>query len=81
MLIGCRKINVIDNMIRMLEQHTEHLEELVESRTQELDEEKKKVENLLYNILPRYWFISYNKPLFIVPLAYCSHSKWFRDAF
>jgi hypothetical protein len=69
MLIGFRKINVIDNMIRMLEQHTEHLEELVESRTQELDEEKKKVENLLYNILPRYWFISCNKPLFIVRIS------------
>ena len=48
-----RTINVIDNMITMLEQHAEHLEELVEERTLELGDEKKKVETLLYNILPR----------------------------
>lgn len=44
---------MIDNMIKMLEQHAEHLEELVAERTRELHEEKKKVETLLYNILPR----------------------------
>ncbi len=49
-----RQINVIDNMIRMLERHAENLEGLVQERTRELHEEKKKVENLLYNILPRY---------------------------
>jgi hypothetical protein len=38
----------------MLEKHAEHLEDLVAGRTQELHEEKKKVETLLYNILPRY---------------------------
>ena len=47
-----RTINVIDNMLHMLEQHAENLEELVSERTRELGEEKKKVELLLYNILP-----------------------------
>lgn len=51
---GGKTTNVIDNMIHMLEQHAEHLEELVAERTQELAVEKKKVEGLLYNILPRY---------------------------
>jgi atrial natriuretic peptide receptor A len=50
---GGKNVNVIDNMIKMLEQHAEHLEELVAERTHELHEEKKKVETLLYNILPR----------------------------
>ena len=42
-------------MVKMLEKHAEHLEELVVDRTRELGEEKKKVEVLLYNILPRYY--------------------------
>ena len=50
---GGKTINVIDNMIKMLEQHAEHLEELVAERTAELQVEKQKVETLLYNILPR----------------------------
>ena len=48
-----RNINVIDNMIKMMEKHAEHLEDLVAERTVELGEEKKKVELLLYSILPR----------------------------
>ena len=48
-----RNVNVIDNMISMLEQHAEHLEELVADRTRELNDEKKKTDTLLYNILPR----------------------------
>ena len=49
-----RALNVIDKMIKMLEQHAEHLEDLVAGRTAELNEEKKKVEVLLYSILPRW---------------------------
>lgn len=40
-------------MVKMLEQHAEHLEELVAARTRELDNEKKKTDQLLYSILPR----------------------------
>jgi len=49
---GGKQINVVDNMIQMMEEHTEHLEELVALRKEELNVEKKKVENLLFNILP-----------------------------
>ncbi len=41
-------------MLKMLEAQAENLEDLVAERTKELGEEKKKVEMLLYNILPRY---------------------------
>ena len=48
-----RPINVVDNMVKMLEQHAEHLEELVGERTRELNEEKKRTDSLLYSILPK----------------------------
>lgn len=41
-------------MLEKLETHTQHLEELVAVRTHELNAEKKKVELLLYNILPKW---------------------------
>ena len=39
-------------MIRMLERYANNLEEIVEARTAELIEEKKKSDKLLYNMLP-----------------------------
>lgn len=49
-----RPINIVDNMLKRLEVHNRKLEKLVADRTAELNVEKKKVESLLYNILPRY---------------------------
>ena len=44
----------MDNMIRMLEKYANNLEEIVNERTQQLSEEKKKTELLLYRMLPKY---------------------------
>ncbi len=44
----------MDNMIQMLEKYANNLENIVEERTAELLEEKKKTDRLLYNMLPRY---------------------------
>lgn len=41
-------------MLEKLEKHAQHLELLVGERTNELNAEKKKVEALLYNILPKW---------------------------
>ena len=49
-----RDVNIMDNMINLIERHTDNLEELVEDRTKQLLEEKKKTDKLLYKILPRY---------------------------
>lgn len=42
----------MDNMIQKLERYANNLEEIVEARTQELVEEKKKTDILLYRMLP-----------------------------
>ncbi len=42
----------MDNMINKLEKYANNLEEIVESRTVELMEEKKKTDMLLYRMLP-----------------------------
>eukprot|EP00794_Sanderia_malayensis_P009042 gene9042-10009_t len=46
------KRNIVDNMVYMMERYTDHLEDLVEQKTGELLEEKKKIENLLERMLP-----------------------------
>jgi len=46
------KRNIFDNMIYMMERYTENLEELVECKTGELLEEKRKTEALLERMLP-----------------------------
>eukprot|EP01137_Pigoraptor_chileana_P018784 Opistho-2@78831 len=45
--------NLVDNMIRMLEQYSSNLESLVEERTAELGVEKERAEELLYRMIPR----------------------------
>ncbi|XP_070538684.1 retinal guanylyl cyclase 2-like isoform X1 [Ptychodera flava] len=47
-----RKTNIVDSMFKMLEKYSNHLEDLIRDRTQELAEEKKKTDMLLYRMLP-----------------------------
>ena len=53
----CRKINILDNMIQKLEKYANNLEEIVQQRTSELIDEKKKTDMLLYRMLPPYVFM------------------------
>lgn len=48
-----RKSNIFDNMMALMEKYAYNLEELVQQRTTQLSEEKKKTENLLLRMLPR----------------------------
>ncbi|XP_048093246.1 retinal guanylyl cyclase 2 isoform X1 [Alosa alosa] len=47
-----RRTNIIDSMLRMLEQYSSNLEELIRERTEELEIEKQKTEKLLTQMLP-----------------------------
>ncbi|XP_035430039.2 uncharacterized protein LOC118262627 [Spodoptera frugiperda] len=48
-----RKINIVDSMFEMLEKYSNNLEELIKERTEQLDMEKKKTEQLLNRMLPK----------------------------
>ncbi|XP_069354197.1 receptor-type guanylate cyclase Gyc76C isoform X2 [Maniola hyperantus] len=48
-----RKTNIVDSMFEMLEKYSNNLEELIKDRTEQLDMEKKKTEQLLNRMLPR----------------------------
>lgn len=47
-----RSNNIMDNLIRRMEQYANNLEGLVDERTKAYVEEKKKAENLLNRMLP-----------------------------
>ncbi|XP_051572013.1 retinal guanylyl cyclase 2-like isoform X3 [Myxocyprinus asiaticus] len=47
-----KKTNIIDSMLRMLEQYSSNLEELIRERTEELEIKKQKTEKLLTQMLP-----------------------------
>ncbi|XP_030635513.1 retinal guanylyl cyclase 2 [Chanos chanos] len=47
-----KKTNIIDSMLRMLEQYSSNLEDLIRERTEELEVEKQKTEKLLTQMLP-----------------------------
>ncbi len=45
--------NILDNLLSRMEQYACNLEEIVSERTTELQEEKKRAEGLLTQMLPR----------------------------
>jgi len=51
--LRCRRSNIFDNMLAIMEKYTNTLESLVDQRTTQLADEKKKTEALLLRMLPR----------------------------
>lgn len=51
--VFCRKPNIFDNMLSIMEKYAYNLEGLVQERTNQLYEEKKKTDMLLNQMLPR----------------------------
>lgn len=45
---------MIENMVVMMEKYSTQLEEIVAERTEQLQEEKRKTDALLFRMLPRY---------------------------
>ncbi|XP_071757142.2 retinal guanylyl cyclase 1 [Centroberyx gerrardi] len=48
-----KKTNIIDSMLRMLEQYSSNLEDLIRERTEELEVERHKTDNLVAQMLPK----------------------------
>ncbi|XP_024921353.1 retinal guanylyl cyclase 1 [Cynoglossus semilaevis] len=48
-----KKTNIIDSMLRMLEQYSSNLEDLIRERTEELELERQKTDNLVAQMLPK----------------------------
>jgi len=48
----CRKFDIMDSMLKKLEKYADNLENIVQQRTAELIEEKRKTDILLYRMLP-----------------------------
>ncbi|CAK6953692.1 retinal guanylyl cyclase 1 [Scomber scombrus] len=48
-----KKTNIIDSMLRMLEQYSSNLEDLIRERTEELEVERQKTDTLVAQMLPR----------------------------
>lgn len=49
----CSKPNIFDNMLAIMEKYAYNLEGIVQERTNQLSEEKKKTESLLLRMLPK----------------------------
>ena len=48
-----KNVNLVENLLSRMEQYATNLEGLVQERTGQYLEEKKKAEDLLYRLLPR----------------------------
>ncbi|KAH3891200.1 hypothetical protein DPMN_015290 [Dreissena polymorpha] len=48
-----KKASMVDNMMAMMEKYTNNLEEIVAERTEQLQDEKRKTDALLYRMLPK----------------------------
>ncbi|VDM64155.1 unnamed protein product [Angiostrongylus costaricensis] len=51
--------NLMDHVFNLLEQHASNLEDEIQARMEELTEEKKKSDILLYRMLPKNWIVKY----------------------
>lgn len=73
------KANIFDNMLAIMEKYANNLEALVAERTEQLSEEKKMTDNLLYRMLPRSVANGLKKGLSVPPETYNSVTLYFSD--
>ncbi|XP_007534431.2 retinal guanylyl cyclase 2 [Erinaceus europaeus] len=74
-----KKTNIIDSMLRMLEQYSSNLEDLIRERTEELEIEKQKTEKLLTQMLPLSVAESLKKGCTVEPEGFDLVTLYFSD--
>ncbi|KAK7089897.1 hypothetical protein V1264_024469, partial [Littorina saxatilis] len=73
------KGNILDNLLSRMEQYANNLEALVEERTADYLQQKKKAEDLLYNMLPRSVALQLIRGESVTAESYDSVSIYFSD--
>eukprot|EP00057_Strongylocentrotus_purpuratus_P017815 XP_011672289.1 PREDICTED: speract receptor isoform X1 [Strongylocentrotus purpuratus] len=73
------KSDILDNMVMIMEKYANNLEEIVEDRTQQLVEEKKKTENLLHRMLPKPVANQLKRGMQVVPESFDCVTIFFSD--
>ncbi|ELT96059.1 hypothetical protein CAPTEDRAFT_116621, partial [Capitella teleta] len=74
-----KNTGLVDQMMHMMEKYADHLEELVDARTQQLEEEQKKTEELLARMLPRSVAESLKRGQTVSPESFASVTIFFSD--
>ena len=78
-LNGGQKMNVVESMLKRMEAHTRHLEEIVEQRSVELIEEKMRAETLICELLPRSVFEQMSLGNTVEPETFDEVTMFFSD--
>ncbi|XP_030840199.1 speract receptor [Strongylocentrotus purpuratus] len=73
------KPNILDNMIVIMEKYANNLEDIVEDRTHQLIEEKKKTDNLLHQMLPKPVANQLKRGMQVVPESFECVTIFFSD--
>ncbi|CAN9509415.1 unnamed protein product [Ophioblennius macclurei] len=74
-----KRANIIDSMLRMLEQYSSNLEDLIRERTDELEVERNKTEKLVGQLLPKSVAQSLKKGKPVRPEHYSDCTLYFSD--
>uniref|UniRef100_A0A3B3X177 Guanylate cyclase n=1 Tax=Poecilia mexicana TaxID=48701 RepID=A0A3B3X177_9TELE len=74
-----KKANIIDSMLRMLEQYSSNLEDLIRERTDELEVERTKTDKLIGQLLPKSVAQALKKGKPVQPEHYSDCTLYFSD--
>uniref|UniRef100_H3CB04 Guanylate cyclase n=1 Tax=Tetraodon nigroviridis TaxID=99883 RepID=H3CB04_TETNG len=74
-----KKANIIDSMLRMLEQYSSNLEDLIRERTDELEVERTKTDKLVGQLLPKSVAQALKKGRPVQPEHYSESTLYFSD--
>ncbi|XP_062844877.1 retinal guanylyl cyclase 1 [Trichomycterus rosablanca] len=74
-----KKTNIIDSMLRMLEQYSTNLEDLIRERTEELEVERQKTDALVAQMLPKSVALALKKGKPVKPEHFSEATLYFSD--